>query len=192
MKRMSKISAIFCLAALAAFPVAGCNAPLISVFPHSSDETPTRRYVLSADAPAGTSAATFAFARIMVPSYLDVPQIVTRDGSEIHREEKNLWGEPLARGVARTLALRCAVAAAEKNVRPPKEPVRVALERFDGTFGGNVEISALYETETSGAHLFRATVPVPAPNDCAAYVHALDSALTQLAEDLVLRLSDKN
>lgn len=111
---MSKISAIFCLAALAAFPVAGCNAPLISVFPHSSDETPTRRYVLSADAPAGTNAATFAFARIMVPSYLDVPQIVTRDGSEIHREEK-------ISGASRSLAELCGRSRCVAPLLPPRK-----------------------------------------------------------------------
>ncbi len=191
MKRLFRISALCCFAALAAFS-AGCNAPLVSVFPHSSSETPTHRYVLSSEASAGTDAATFAFGRITVPSYLDVPQIVTRNGSEILREEKNLWGEPLVRGVARVLTLRCAVIAAEKKATPTKEPVRVALERFDGTFDGNVEIVALYETEKSGARLFRASVPVPAPNDCAAYVSALDSALTQLAEEIVLRLSVAN
>lgn len=196
MKTLTKIL----LPAFAAFALAGCGGPLFSVFPRDSGNAPTRQFVLSSEVAAGTELPDVTFARITIPAYLDVPQIVTREGNEISRSEKDRWGEPLARGVARVLALRCAVVASARGVKPaPTERVSVAIERFDGRPDGNVEISARYALipkAESGAkavefRLFRASVPVSAPNDYAAYVRALDAALSALAEDIVSRFVDE-
>ena len=196
---MKTLTKIF-LPAFAAVALAGCNGPLFSVFPQESGASPTRQFVLSSEVTAGTELPEVTFARITIPAYLDVPQIVTREGNEISRSEKNRWGEPLARGVARVLALRCSAVASLRGVKPaPTERVRVAIERFDGRPDGNAEISARYAlipeaatgAKTVEFRLFRASVPVAAPNDYSAYVRALDAVLTALAEDIVSRLGDE-
>ncbi len=184
---------ISAFATLAAALLASCN---ISVFPLDDEAGKPRHYVLSDDAvPAGdTALPALAFGRISIPSYLDVPQIVTRDGNLISRSEKNRWAEPLARGVARNLALRCAAHAAavrEKITIDETTRIRVVFERFDGTLDGNVEISAIYtlvseKNDTAElSRIFKTSVPVESPNDYAAYVKTLSRALDSLASDIV-------
>lgn len=181
--------------------LAACSGPIFSVFPRDAKDDPTRRFVLSSEVRNLDESATFprvAFSRISVPSYLDVPQIVTRRGNEISRSEKNLWGEPLARGAARVLELRCSAALAGTLNAADGKIVRCAIERLDGETDGNVEIAAAYAVlpKTSAAEnaaepearLFRASVKVEAPNDFSAYVKALDAALNLLARDIAAQL----
>ncbi len=191
------------LPAVAALVLALLPACNISVFPLESDEYAPKHYVLSDDAvPADTATLPqIPFGRISIPSYLDVPQIVTRNGNLISRSESNRWGEPLARGVARNLALRCAAHAAavrEKITIDETTRIQVVFERFDGELGGNVEISALYsliseKTGTSDASwLFKTSIPVASPNNYDAYVSALSRALDSLAADIVFSALVKN
>ena len=186
------------LVAAAVVALSGCS---FSLFSTGAGSTPTRHFVLSSEAPASENLPAVTFSRVTIPSYLDVPQIVQRDGNEISRSEANRWGEPLARGAARELALRCSAAMAEKGAAGtlPAQRVTVSLDRFDGTLDGNVEISAVYAAlpKTAAAHavpaaknrLFHASVPVAGPNDYAAYVRALDDALDLLAEDIAATLA---
>lgn len=186
------------LVAAAVVALSGCS---FSLFSTGAGSTPTRHFVLSSEAPASESLPAVTFSRVTIPSYLDVPQIVQRDGNEISRSEANRWGEPLARGAARELALRCSAVLAEKGAAGtlPAQRVVVSLDRFDGTLDGDVEISAVYAAlpKTSAAHavpaaknrLFHASVPVASPNDYAAYVRALDDALDLLAEDIAATLA---
>lgn len=199
----------------------GCTARSVLL----SDERP-RYFVLSSNTrEAADTARTLpivAFSRISIPSYLDVPQIVTREDNEIVRSEINRWGESLARAVSRELALRTAASLVELSEKDaaaepapagtppvaatdPKVPeiasavagtrVRVVIDRFDGTLHGNVVLSAVYTlspnsaTDGSGiTKLFKTSVPVAEPNDCDAYVHALDTALDALAADIAASL----
>lgn len=193
-----KIPCLPFAAAVAAVTLSGCS---FSLFSTGTGSTPTRHFVLSSEAPASENLPAVTFSRVTIPSYLDVPQIVQRDGNEISRSEANRWGEPLARGAARELALRCSAAMAEKGAAGtlPAQRVTVSLDRFDGTLGGNVEISAVYAALPKAAaphavpaaknRLFHASVPVASPNDYAAYVRALDDALDLLAEDIAATLS---
>ncbi|MBR6797222.1 MAG: membrane integrity-associated transporter subunit PqiC [Opitutales bacterium] len=188
-------AAVLCSALLSA-----CN---ISVFPPESDAQAPKHYVLS-DETVPVSNATLPqipFGRISIPSYLDVPQIVTRNGNLVSRSEKNRWGEPLSRGVARNLALRCAAHAAavhEKIALGETERIQVVFERFDGELNGNVEISALYtlipgkNSAAATSHIFKTTVPVEAPNDYDAYVRTLSRALDALAAEIVSSALLKN
>lgn len=188
-------AAVLCSALLSA-----CN---ISVFPPESDAQAPKHYVLS-DETVPVSNVTLPqipFGRISIPSYLDVPQIVTRNGNLVSRSEKNRWGEPLSRGVARNLALRCAAHAAavhEKIALGETERIQVVFERFDGELNGNVEISALYtlipgkNSAVATSHIFKTTVPVEAPNDYDAYVRTLSRALDALAADIVSSALLKN
>lgn len=204
----------------------GCTARSVLL----SDERP-RYFVLSSNTRESADTARtlpiVAFSRISIPSYLDVPQIVTREDNEIVRSEINRWGESLARAVSRELALRTAASLVELSEKdaaaaepvpagtpPAAEPVaatdpkvpeiasavagtrvRVVIDRFDGTLHGNVVLSAVYTlspnsaTDGSGiTKLFKTSVPVAEPNDCDAYVHALDTALDALAADIAASL----
>jgi len=194
-KILIAVAAAFCAALLPA-----CN---FSVFPPESDAQAPRHYVLS-DETVPVNNATLPqipFGRISVPSYLDVPQIVTRNGNLVSRSEKNRWGEPLSRGVARNLALRCATHAAavrDKIAIGETEHIQVVFERFDGELDGNVEISALYtlipekNAAAATSHIFKTTVPVETPNDYDAYVRTLSRALDLLAADIVSSALLKN
>ena len=191
MKRKIQIFAA-CACALALS--SGCSFSLRSLL---SDKPPEVNYfVLGADAPfADANEKTLPripFARISIPSYLDVPQLVTRDGSRVERDERNRWGEPLARAFARELELRSAAAFAEKNKSVAENKrVRVSVERFDGAPDGSVELAAVITVETVVAagvpspaavsKFFKTSKLVGEPNDGAAYVVALDAALTELA-----------
>lgn len=81
------------LVAAAVVALSGCS---FSLFSTGAGSTPTRHFVLSSEAPASESLPAVTFSRVTIPSYLDVPQIVLRDGNEISRSEANRWGEPLA------------------------------------------------------------------------------------------------
>lgn len=220
MKKKIGIFVLGAMLAAAAVPAvlttAGCSVRGMIL----TDERP-RYFVLSSDvsnADAGSTLPIVMFSRITIPSYLDVPQIVTRDGNAIARSEMNRWGESLSRAVSRELALRTAdalvslansekaqnsgsgesaeiagtptVAAAAAGTR-----VLVVFDRFDGTLGGNVELSAVYTltppdsgAEAGISKLFKTTVPVPEPNDCDAYVRALDASLDAFARDIAAEL----
>ena len=194
------------IAVPAALTVAGCSVRSMIL----SEERP-RYFVLSSDvnaAGAENALPIVVFSRIVIPSYLDVPQIVTRDGNAIARSEMNRWGESLSRAVSRELAFRTADALA--NSEKPENSgsaegagmpaaagthVLVVFDRFDGTLGGDVELSAVYTltppdsgAEAGISKLFKTTVPVPEPNDCDAYVRALDVSLDALARDIAAEL----
>lgn len=193
MKRKFQIFAV-CACALALS--SGCSFSLRSLL---SDNPPEVNYfVLGADATFADANANektlprIPFARISIPSYLDVPQLVTRDGSRVERDERNRWGEPLVRAFARELELRSAAAFAEKNKSVAENKrVRVSVERFDGAPDGSVELAAVITIETVVAagspapvavsKFFKTSKTVGEPNDGAAYVVALDAALSELA-----------
>lgn len=189
-------------AALALCLLPSCTGPFVSVFPLEPEETPVRHFVLSSETrtlDAGTALRPVTFSRITIPAYLDVPQIVTSDGNTVRRHEKNRWGEPLARGAARVLELKTLAALAGTPAPKIRRSVRVAIGRLDGSLGGNVEISAFYtltpesdqlEDADSVSRLFRASVKVEPPNDCGAYVNAVDAALDLLAENIAASLRE--
>lgn len=193
MKKIKEKILVSALAVLAILLLPGCN---LSVFPVESDANLRKHYVLSADSVPATDGPLLQipFGRITIPSYLDVPQIVTRNGNLVSRSETNRWAEPLTRAVARNLELRCASHAAgvlNKIVADETLRIQVVFERLDGELNRNVEISAIY-TIISGksgdgitSRIFKTSVPVEAPNDYTAYVRALSRALDALAADIV-------
>lgn len=197
------IKKIIVVPALAAFALALFSACNISVFPLETEADGPKFYILSENTlpVSGETLPEISFGRISIPSYLDIPQIVTRNGNLVSRSESHRWGEPLARAVARELSLRCSMHASavkEKITSAGSARVQVVFERFDGELGGSAEISALYtltfekDAEMKTSRTFKTSVPVEAPSDYAAYVRALSRALDALAADIVFSLAVKN
>lgn len=195
----------FCVPALllAVLTFSGCASTLRdALFP--KQEVPTRYFVLSSsiqDVPEDASLPKVFFTRVDIPAYLDIPQIVTRYGNEIAKNEKCRWGEPLARGLARELALRCAKNLYDQGVSGKQPMIAVAFDRFDGTLNGNVEISAAYtifrptksghpDATHIGSKIFKQQIPVGAPNDYDAYVVALNAALEAFAQELAAETAE--
>ena len=88
---------------------------------------------------------------IKLAAYLNGPQIVTRLGpEEIHPDEFNRWGIPLADSIATTLALRMLqeLPGTYIDVYPWSGgntfdyQVRVEIARFDGTLGKSASMTA--------------------------------------------------
>lgn len=189
---------IFPVAVLAAMILSGCASTLRdAIFPPSN--MPTRYFVLSSaiqETPDDASLPNVIFSRINVPAYLDVPQVVTRSGNEISKNEKIRWGEPLPRGVARELALRCEASLAARKISGKQPVVSVTLDRLDGALDGNVCIAATYtlyrstktgvpaNTVSAPSTIFKTEIPVAEPNDYDAYILTLNSALDALAKDI--------
>ncbi len=101
------------------------------------------RYTLTPTAPGSTPAApAVTFARIAVPAYIDIPQIVTRNSENtVVINEMRIWAEPLARAVQRAVPVQVAQNLCGKKLKP-FEKVSVFIDRLDGTLDGEVLISA--------------------------------------------------
>ena len=93
-----------------------------------------------------------AIGSVVIPGYLDRPQIFIRDGNSVlvELEEFNQWSEPFGNGVTRVLCDAVSATLAPRKglafpMRSPLEPqwrVSVEINRFDGAPGGEVMLDA--------------------------------------------------
>ncbi len=161
----------------------------------------TRFYLLSP--PAGDSVrampaapqARVAVGPVHVPSYLDRPQIVTRegDGVRLTLAEFDRWAEPLAESLPRVLAedISRALGGGHVLVFPGGSAddadirVTVDVNRLDGSLGGTVVLDAWWALlDRSGTTLRRGRVVErrPAGADHAAMVTAQGALAAALAD----------
>ncbi|BFR48919.1 PqiC family protein [Nitratidesulfovibrio sp. HK-II] len=181
------------LALLACLLLAGC----------AGSSAATRFYLLSP--PAGGSArvlpvapqARVAVGPVNVASYLDRPQIVTRegDGVRLGLAEFDRWAEPLAESLPRVLAEDVSRSLGGEHVlvfpgvKADDADIRVTVDviRLDGSLGGTVVLDAWWALlDRSGATLRRGRMVErrPAGDDYAALVTA-QSGLTAALADTV-------
>lgn len=143
------------------------------------------------------SGARVAVGPVSVASYLDRPQIVTRegDGVRLGLAEFDRWAEPLAESLPRVLAEDISRALGGGRVlvfpgtRAEDADIRVAVDvnRLDGSLGGTVVLDAWWALlDRSGATLRRGRVVErrAAGGDYAALVTA-QGALTATLADTV-------
>lgn len=161
----------------------------------------TRFYLLSP--PPGGSVrampaapqARVAVGPVSVASYLDRPQIVTRegDGVRLALAEFDRWAEPLAESLPRVLAEDISRALGGGQVlvylgaHADDADIRVAVDvnRLDGSLGGTVELDAWWALlDRSGATLRRGRMVErrPAGGDYAAMVGAQGMLAAVLAD----------
>lgn len=169
----------------------------------------TRFYLLSPPAPGdmrsvpGVPQAKVAVGPVSVPSYLDRPQIVTRegDGVRLALAEFDRWAEPLAESLPRVLAedISRALGGGHVLVFPGASAedadIRVAVDvnRLDGSLGGAVVLDAWWALlDRSGATLRRGRVVErrPAGGDHAAMVTAQGVLAAALADTVAAALHE--
>jgi len=168
----------------------------------------TRFYTLSpvpsVDRLAGSGQGTVVVREVMIPRYLDRPQIVTRiDAHRLHFAEQAQWGgdlrEDLTRVLADNLARRSAgsrVLAAPLAV-PVAEAVRLDVEllRFEAE-AGQVRLAARWwVTDASGRvasrlHAAELAHPVPAGVADGALVAAMSEVYGALADAIAASLRE--
>jgi len=164
----------------------------------------TRFYLLSPPAggaaravPAGPAVpqARVVVGPVNVASYLDRPQIVTRegDGVRLGLAEFDRWAEPLAESLPRVLAEDVSRALGGEHVlvfpgvKADDADIRVAVDvtRLDGSLGGTVVLDAWWALlDRSGATLRRGRMVErrPAGDDYAALVTAQGGLTAALAD----------
>jgi uncharacterized protein len=142
---------VLCTVVLVLLAASGCgtSAPsrlyLLESLPQASAATP---------ATPAAGGVLLAVSLVMVPDYLDRPQIVTRssDGPEIGAAEFDRWGEPLKQGLPRVVAENLSVLLEPEGftVSPglglglADYSVGIAVARFDGTLPGEVVLNATW------------------------------------------------
>ncbi len=100
---------------------------------------------------AGTGTVTIGVGPVIVPSYLDRSQIVTRTSADqVELSMFHRWAEPLADGIARILAEEIGARVPSERIvmfpwrgtvaRAIQYQVVVAVVRFDGRPGGDVTL----------------------------------------------------
>ncbi len=182
-------------AAVAALWLAGCG----------SSPQP-RLYVLSPSAGAGGPAGgglglAVGVGPVTVAPHLDRPQIVTRRGSELQLSELERWAEPLADGIARTLAEDLGALLATDRLWlypwPPSVPVDVQVTvdvlRFDQEGGDGVLAARWTVTDADGrfaTRRFERREPAAEP-ERAATVEALSRALAELSREIAGTLAER-
>lgn len=134
---------------------------------------------------------------VMLPKYLDRPQIITRSSPNIvHTAEFDRWAEPLKNGVLRVL-----VENLSHLLEPDRLPVysweaataadyrvRVYVSRFDGRLGGKVFLTAGWTIDNKNNEILmenRATITeASAQSSFEAMVLAESRALAVLSRDI--------
>ena len=112
--------------------------------------SPLPRLTGGPDATPGTSIAIYP---VVIPEYIDRPQIVTRtDDNQIALSEFDRWGGTLRHELAKVIAENLNVLLAERRVNvmldtltfDPKYLVTVTVNRLDGQLGDTVWLNAAW------------------------------------------------
>jgi hypothetical protein len=168
-----------------------------------AETQPTRFYTLSGLQPeageAGADGPAIGLEPVMLPDYLDRPQIVTRAGpNRMALAEFDIWVEPLSGMFTRVLAQNLSVLLETEDVviLPELRDVRfdhhvqATVTQFDIDENGQAVLDALWAVYgRDGRRLARqdrsrVTEAVAEPGDHAAIASALSRALEGLSRDI--------
>lgn len=180
---------------------------------------PSRFYSLTSEGEAGISAAegvnvVVRVGPVMLPSYLDRRQIVTRSGAnEIKMAEYDRWGGSLDDEIGRQLVLNLSKGLASRHISaipwravslvaaPVLYRIPVSLNRFDGTPGGSVVLDATWgvivkkDGQENVLVSRESTITEPVGgNDYASLVAAMGKAVEKLGNEIagsIAALSDE-
>ncbi|MEM9226699.1 MAG: PqiC family protein [Verrucomicrobiota bacterium] len=197
MKR--KLNAL-CLLGLTGLLLAGCSI--------GGKSTPSRFYVLSPSEEV-TPQASFEGApppvgvsRIMIPGYLDRPQMVTSVApNELKYSEFNRWGEPLQQGITETMRRNLIVHLGTDKVSafpwmqefPRDYNIQLVFQNFEGHSYRNevvmravIRIEALQDKRTT-VYVDEVSHTIPVSGDDMSYdasVEALSKCLAYLSQQI--------
>lgn len=157
MRRLMLLPAV-AMAGLGLMLVAGCFA--------LGGGTPMTRYYLLAAGKAERVAPDVAGPRVvigvgpvMLPDYLDRPQLVTRIGdNQLALAEFDRWAEPLADSIGRVVAEGLSARLpAQRVIRKPARTgeaadlsVRIEIGRFEADSGGDAVLEVFWAVDVAG------------------------------------------
>lgn len=165
-----------------------------------------RTYVLDplavqrAAVPAPVPLAAIAVDKVLVPDWLDRPQVTGRGAAgELVIDEYSLWGEPFAKGVQRVVAENLAALVPDRRILTapvaPREAVhqRLALTVVDASRqpDGAILVAARWDVLDDGGAVLvrrrashRATAPAGPKGAVAGVSEALAALCQEIADDL--------
>ncbi len=134
---------------------------------------------------------------VVLPGYLDRPQIVTREGqNQLHISEFHRWGNALTEDFSRVLAKNVSVLLSTNRVIvypwsddfPPDYQIRLDVERFDGRFGHSVSLDVRWSvTGREGKDLIIRASAIQEPlstGDHEGLVAAMSRAMATLSHEI--------
>lgn len=167
---------------------------------------PSQFYLLEA-APAtatlnatSTTAPRLGIGAIVLPDYLNRPQIVLRDhGGRLLLRERERWAEPLEDGVRRTLGENLGqLLGAGQVVQLPAPPgitadrrLHLEIIRFDASTANEVWLHARWNIQTgaTASSLHEQRIRIDTGNtDTGATIHAMNAALYELSRQIAASL----
>lgn len=191
------ISAVFCIASML---LMGC-----------ASSQPTRFFVLSAvvSSPEGPvqpcrndTVTTIGINPVVVPRYLDRPQIMTKAGDNEYRlSELNVWAEPLQDNITRVIARNLDSIPCTEIVTIPRtgsQQLRYRLTgeilRLEGAPGGRAVLEARWSITDEGSKKVivskTSTYSEQTPSgDHGALVHAYNRMLESFSREISASLS---
>jgi len=150
---------------------------------------------------AGADGVALAVGPAVLPSYLDRPQIVTRQGSRVSYAQFSRWAAPLESELLRVMGANLgSLLRTDRVVVYPAEPrfpvayrIRLQVEQFDGGPGGEVVLQVRWaiarprssEPEVIGASEIRQPVASAADDDL---VQAHSEAVGALSREIAERI----
>ena len=161
--------------------------------------TPLPRPAAGPDATPGTIIALY---QVVIPEYIDRPQIVTRtDDNQIALSEFNRWGGTLKHELTNVLVQNLNVLLAERRANvmldtltfDPNYLVTVTVNRFDGQLGNTVWLNAAWSIRDLKAKKMLAVKTSviqekAAAQDYAALVTAESRAIAALSREIAAEL----
>jgi hypothetical protein len=152
--------------------------------------------------PEVTPGTIIAFYPVLIPEYIDRPQIVTRtDDNQIALSEFNRWGGTLKHELTNVLVQNLNVLLAERRANvmldtltfDPNFLVTVAVNRFDGQLGNTVWLNAAWSIRDLKAKKMLAVKTSviqekAAAQDYAALVAAESRAIAALSREIAAEL----
>jgi hypothetical protein len=138
----------------------------------TGSSAPTRFHMLAplnevkTAAPAGTGRTVIGIGPVVIPEYLNRPQIVTRiDQTSYQLGEFNRWAEPLGDNLTRVLNENLSILLADRSVdvlpstrwTTPDCRVEIIVLQLDGTLGEAVRLIARWAVFAGDAETLRVT-----------------------------------
>ncbi len=191
---------------IALFPLIGAIAAALTLT-GCATSAPAHFYVLNPvheGAVEFTSQTTVGVGPVVIPAYLDQPQMVRRaTANRLDVNEFDRWGGPLQQDLTRVIAQNLSgylrtprvVTYPWETAVPVDYQVTADIRRFDAAIDGDVHLEAVWAIFRDGGrrlvHMTQASIRVPVlGEDLDAVVRAQSDAVGELSEAIAHRISE--
>ncbi len=155
----------------------------------------------AADVSSEKTAFTVGVKEVILPGYLDRPQMVTIKDDLVGRDisEMNRWTEPPAALIQRVLACDLGGRLSKAIVRPVSLSgefdyvVSVDVARFEGQLGKEAVLEALWQVEMKNGKTVqeRSVLKAPLGSDYADFAHVQSRLISSLADKIAARIQKR-